>query len=56
MSALASDDLSVVSGLLGAEVAREDASAIAASIADLRAGLPAFRCAATELLAAMEND
>ena len=54
MSALSSRDLAVVEELLGAEIARQDAPAIAAAITDLRAGLPEFRAISAELLRAEE--
>ncbi|GAA2856940.1 hypothetical protein [Microbacterium arabinogalactanolyticum] len=55
MSALSSGELAVVVELLGAEIAREDAPAIAAAITDLRAGLPVFRAIAAELVRAGET-
>lgn len=55
MSALSSGELAVVVELLGAEIAREDAPAIAAAITDLRAGLPEFRAIAAELVRAGET-
>jgi len=54
MSALSSGDLEVVAELLGAEIAGEDAPAIAAAITDLRASLPEFRAIAAELVRAGE--
>ncbi|WP_251438597.1 hypothetical protein [Microbacterium sp. USTB-Y] len=50
MTGLDLRDLAVVRDLLGAELAAQDAAAVAAAIDDLRAGLPAFRRDAARLL------
>lgn len=55
MSALRPDELAIVSALLGAEIARADSAAIAASFSDLRAGLPEFRRIAAELIEQTET-